>query len=649
MEGENDRVSVPEHPAVDGRITKRPQRAQRMLGRDMDPVENTVTTVRLREVFQDDQESATEPLTRFRAAALRRSVLFAWMIVVVIVAQAVSSNAIADRRLILIAGVFVVVLAGATSANWTEVLAARRGSWAATVWVIFLVVAVGALTANKDLFEVSIPIYSGLAVLTGLILAPVRHGIVSLLSVILMSFGATQAARGPGDVVLPIITIGVVAAATSLIGTEFDREARLGERRLAELVRQQADFERLYAVSATLAGSESLAEGLPQIVGTICRFLAAQVGLVFLYHPEDHTLRVMSPVWVNGHTLEVDAIRMRVAEGGIVSQVFRSGRSILLDRIESNPESYGIIGELGVRQAMIAPLKVEGYNVGAIAVGDPIAGRFEEKQLEDLASLAAPAALVLSQLGRYESAAETTRQMQEVAQMKTDFVSVVSHELRTPLTSIIGSLATLGRPGLNEEIRDELLGSARRQADRLQRLIEDLLMISRIDRNSVPVKLEEVPVKGFLEEVAATVSGIKDLTINVQPADLVIYADPDHLGRVFINLVENAAKYALGSPVELVARAVRSRVDIDVIDHGDGIPLDQVSKVFEAFTQLERSDTRTKGGTGLGLSVVKSLVEAMNGQVTVSETPGGGATFTVSLPPATVAAREPIEPVGAQS
>jgi two-component system OmpR family sensor kinase len=74
-----------------------------------------------------------------------------------------------------------------------------------------------------------------------------------------------------------------------------------------------------------------------------------------------------------------------------------------------------------------------------------------------------------------------------------------------------------------------------------------------------------------------------------------------------------------------------------------------VSKVFEAFTQLERSDTRTKGGTGLGLSVVKSLVEAMNGQVTVSETPGGGATFTVSLPPATVAAREPIEPVAAQS
>ncbi len=595
----------------------------------------------LREAFKSAPHDATEPLIRFRAAALRRSVLFAWVIVVVVTAQAVSRGVVTDRQFLLVVGVFVVILAGATSANWTEVLAASRGKWAATVWIVFMVVTLGALSAHDGLFNVSIPIFSGIAVLSGLVLDPVRHGIVSLLSVVMIGNAAAQAGERPSDIVVPIITIAVVAAATALISTEFDREARLVERRLQQLQRQQADFERLYAVSATLAGSESLAEGLPQIVGTICRYLSAQVGLVFLYHPEDHTLRVMSPVWVNGHTLEVDAIRMRVAEGGIVAQVFRSGRSILLDKVHLNPESYGIIGELGVRQAMIAPLKVEGYNVGAIAVGDPTASAFEERQLDDLGSLAAPAALVLSQLGRYEAAAETTRRMQEVAQMKTDFVSVVSHELRTPLTSIIGSLATLGREGLGPETRAELLGSARRQADRLQRLIEDLLMISRIDRKQVPVKLEEIPVREFLDEISRTVSGIKQLSVSVKPPDLVIYADQDHLGRVFINLVENAAKYALGSPVELVARAVRSRVDIDVIDHGDGIPLDQVSKVFEAFTQLERSDTRTKGGTGLGLSVVKGLVEAMNGQVSVSETPGGGATFTVSLPPATVASKEP--------
>ncbi len=608
-----------------------------MLGGDIGSVENTVTTVTLRDVLRPLTDESNESLARFRAAALRRSVLFAWVIIIVIAAQAVSESVFDSRRFLLTAAVFVIILSGATATNWTDVLIAERGRWAAMLWCVFLLVTVGALSSEPALFSVSIPIFSGLAVLTGLILDPIRHGVVSLLNVGIVTWASVQAGDGVGQIIVPIITIAVVAAATALIGMEFDREARVGQMRLSDLQRQRMDYERLYAVSATLAGAESLAEGLPQIVGTICRFLSAQVGLVFLYHPEDHTLRVMSPVWVNGHTLEVDAVRMRVAEGGVVAQVFRSGRPMLLDRVNESPESYGIIGELGVGQAMIAPLKVEGYNVGAIAVGDPASGSFEERQIADLASLAAPAALVLSQLGRYEAAAETTRRMQEVAQMKTDFVSVVSHELRTPLTSIMGSLGTLDRPGLSDEMKKELMASARRQADRLQRLIEDLLMISRIDRKSVPVKMEPIVVTDFLHDIAKTVSGIENLTVSVQPEDLVIYADSDHLGRVFINLVENAAKYALGSPVELVARAVRSRVDIDVVDHGDGIPLDQVSRVFEAFTQIERSDTRTKGGTGLGLSVVKGLVEAMNGQVSVSETPGGGATFTVSLPPATVA------------
>jgi two-component system OmpR family sensor kinase len=88
--------------------------------------------------------------------------------------------------------------------------------------------------------------------------------------------------------------------------------------------------------------------------------------------------------------------------------------------------------------------------------------------------------------------------------------------------------------------------------------------------------------------------------------------------------------------VEIVARAVRTRVDIDVIDHGEGIPAEARQTIFDPFTQLERSNIRTRGGTGLGLSIVKGLVEAMQGQVGLSETPGGGATFTVSLPPASV-------------
>lgn len=586
-----------------------------------------------------DERSNLQSLTRFRAAAIRRSAFLSWLVLIALVAQAVSRDVIAQPRFLMAASGFVVLLALVTAANWTNLLATGGGPWLAWFFTIATTGVLGTIASIPPMFSATQPLFPGVVVLTGLILEPVRHWIVTTMAVLAMVVAAIAAGVGTtsGDVVplmvIPGTTLLVVAAATGLIGSEFEREARRSNQRLVQLQHQREDFERLYAVSATLAGAESLSEGLPQIVGTICRYLNAQVGVVFLYHPSDHTLKVMSPMWVNGHTLDVGDIKIKMSDRELVPQVFRSGRPLLLDRISENVEHHGIISELGLTQAMIAPLRVEGYNVGVVMVGDPQNGEFQESQLDVFASLAAPAALVLSQLGRYEAAAEMTRRMQEVAQMKTDFVSVVSHELRTPLTSIIGSLDTMVRPELSESATRELLASARRQAGRLQRLIDDLLMVSRIDRNSVPVVFEPIDVRALLEEIAKTVQGIDRITVSVEPDHLIATGDPDHLRRVFINLVENAGKYAPDSPVELVGRQIRNRIDVDVVDHGEGIIVSERERIFDAFSQVERSDTRTRGGTGLGLSIVKGLVEAMHGRVSISDTPLGGATFTVTLPP----------------
>jgi signal transduction histidine kinase len=586
-------------------------------------------------------------VVRFRAAALRRSVGLAWVLMVALVAFAINRTSSAGEvpdLLLYTAGGFVVVLSLATVVNWTELMETPVGPLMAWLWAAMMTVGTGLIAlSDPDLLrDGTFPMYAGIVVLTGLALEPIRHAFVTFLTLLMLLIANLETLRG-GEIDrltevlalgLPTITVMVVAAATGFMGIEFTREAVRSSRRLTELNEQRQDFERLYAVTATLAGAESLNEGLPQIVGTICRYLGAQVGVVFLYHPDDHTLKVMSPMWVNGHTLDVGDIKLPISTGGIVPQVFRSGKPVLLDRVADSPDQFGVIGELGLNQAMVAPLRVEGFNVGAIAIGDPIDGGFEEDKLEVFASLAAPAALVLSQLGRYEAAAEMTRRMQEIAQMKTDFVSVVSHELRTPLTSIIGSLDTVNRPELPEDMAQDLLDSARRQAGRLQRLIEDLLMVSRIDRKSIPVAFETVTLRPLLDDVAATVHGLSELVVSVQPSTLQVSADPDHLRRVFINLLENAAKYAPESPVEVVARPYRGKVDIDVIDHGEGITPGDRARIFEPFTQMERSDTRTKGGTGLGLSIVKGLAEAMNGRVLLSDTPGGGATFTITLEPA---------------
>ncbi len=402
------------------------------------------------------------------------------------------------------AAVFGTVLVAASLVDWNRVMATRNGPWATLTWNMATVLCLAVIATESQLNTVIQPLFFGVVALSGLVLDRFKHLLVSITVVAAMAL-STIVTVFPGVAALgvQILSAAVVAAATALMGHEFEYEAQRSARRLTDLQRQRADFERLYAVSATLAGAESLAEVLPELVGRICTYLNAQVGVVMLYIPETHELKVMNPIWVTGYPLEAGDITISVSTGGVLSQVFKSGKAVLLQRIADKPENYGVLGDLGLNEAMVAPLKVEQFKVGVIAVGDPVEGTFANEQLEALTSLGAPAALVLSQLGRYEAVAEMTRRLEEVAQMKTDFVSVVSHELRTPLTSIIGSLDTVARPELTPETEAarNLLLTARRQAGRLQRLIEDLLIVSRLERNAVPIQLEPVRLLPFLTEV----------------------------------------------------------------------------------------------------------------------------------------------------
>jgi K+-sensing histidine kinase KdpD len=478
------------------------------------------------------------------------------------------------------------------------------------------------------------PILFGIAAVSGLLLVWWAHALVTViigLGVTFIAFSLGEA-NVIGDVLAPVVVIFVVAAATALVGFEFEKEAVTSYGKEAKLEQQRLDFERLYAVSATLARAESLAEIVPHLIGTICKYLDAQVGVVLLHDGDMQRLEVMSPIWVNGYPLDTDPISVEISTPSVVAQTYRAAKPIYVRRVDEDTDSHVLLKDLGLKQALVAPLKVEAMRVGVIVVGDPYEGDFTEEQLDQLGSLAAPAGLVLSQIGRYEAQAEMTRRLEEVAQMKSDFVSTVSHELRSPLTSIIGSLDTVNRPELApaEPTSQQLLISARRQAGRLQRLIEDLLVVSRIDRGAIPVHPEVVAIKEIFDEVNRVVS--IEPKITVEPANLAVMADRDHFLRILINLVENAAKYAPDSPVELYAWQKNQRAMIAVVDHGPGIPEDWRESIFERFTQLDQSDTRSKGGTGLGLSIVKSLTEVMQGSVRIEVTEGGGATFVLDLP-----------------
>ncbi|MFZ0015585.1 MAG: ATP-binding protein [Acidimicrobiia bacterium] len=586
--------------------------------------------------------SVNESMARFRSSLLRRASAVAWVVLIIIGYQAVRSP-LPDGTQLFTEPEFFIPMAGlsallilSTATRWDRMMRSEAAPWAATGWLLGLIAGITALAVIPELNNTATPILFGIAAVSGLLLTWWAHALVTVIIALAVGFisSTIPEANVVGDYLAPIVVVLVVAASTALVGFEFEKEAVTSFGKEAKLEQQRLDFERLYAVSATLARAESLAEIVPHLIGTICKYLDAQVGVVLLHDGEMQLLEVMSPIWVNGYPLDTDPISVEINAPSVVAQTYRAAKPIYVKRVDEDTESHILLKDLGLKQALVAPLKVESMRVGAIIVGDPYEGDFTEEQLEQLGSLAAPAGLVLSQIGRYEAQAEMTRRLEEVAQMKTDFVSTVSHELRSPLTSIIGSLDTVNRPELAppEPTSQQLLISARRQAGRLQRLIEDLLVVSRIDRGAIPVHPETVAVKEMFDEVNRVVSIEPSMT--VEPANLSVLADRDHFSRILINLVENAAKYAPDSTVELYAWQKGQRAMIAVVDHGPGIPDREKENIFERFTQLDQSDTRSKGGTGLGLSIVKSLIEVMHGSVRIEATEGGGATFVLDLPAA---------------
>jgi signal transduction histidine kinase len=588
--------------------------------------------------------STHKAMARFRASLLRRASAVAWVVLIIIAAQAVRSQVYGEAGFWIPMAALIGLLIVSTATRWNRLMATRFAPWIATGWLTGLIVGITGFALLPELAATATPILYGIAAVSGLLLTWWAHAFMTVLIAVAISFVAFNLdnANSYQDILALVLTVAVVSAATALVGMEFEREALRSADRESQIDQQRLDFERLYAVSATLARAESLSEIVPHLVGTICKYLDAQVGVVLLYNASRHRLEVMSPIWVNGFPLDTEPIMVDVTAPGVVAQTYRAGKPIFVREVDNETDAHALLQELGLSQALVAPLKVENLRVGAIIVGDPYTGSFNEDQLEQLGSLAAPAGLVLSQIGRYEAQAEMTKKLEEVAKMKTDFVSTVSHELRTPLTSIIGSLDTVNRPELapTEPTAIQLLATARRQAGRLQRLIDDLLVVSRIDRGAIPVHLESIPVKQAFDEVKRVVSIAPTFTI--EPENLVVEADRDHLSRILINLVENAAKYATDSAVELYAWERPNKAVLAVVDHGPGIPDYEKERVFERFTQIDQSDTRSKGGTGLGLSIVKSLAEVMHGAVRVESTEGGGATFVVELPLAPVMHSGPV-------
>ncbi|MBD2447755.1 two-component sensor histidine kinase [Nostoc sp. FACHB-152] len=221
-------------------------------------------------------------------------------------------------------------------------------------------------------------------------------------------------------------------------------------------------------------------------------------------------------------------------------------------------------------------------------------------------------------------------------EQERQFVSNVSHELRTPLTIVHGYLQSVLRRQSNlTEIQREALTTASAEAERTIRLLQDLLDLARADSGYLHFRLERCVVNDLVAEVVAMAEIYSDRQITIESASqpIVVKADYNRLKQVLLNLTDNAVKYSEPeTPVAVKLHQQGDEAIIQVCDQGYGIPLQHQSRIFERFYRVDEARTSSTGGCGLGLSIVKTLVEGMGGHVTVRSRLGEGSMFTITLP-----------------
>lgn len=239
-------------------------------------------------------------------------------------------------------------------------------------------------------------------------------------------------------------------------------------------------------------------------------------------------------------------------------------------------------------------------------------------------------------------------QANSLQQAQTEFVSTVSHELRTPLTSIKGFADTILRAGDRLDVAQQrrYVGIIKDQADRLTRLVEDILAVSRLESKKLQLTIRAIDPRDAIERVQQNLTDKAKnhkVIVVVAPGTTPVWADADRLEQILTNLIDNAIKYSpSGTTVTVSARSIEKvtasdseMVEFAISDEGVGIPEEHLPQVFSKFGRLDNPLVRQTEGTGLGLYITRSLCLALGGQISVASQPGN-TTFTVKLPAATL-------------
>jgi signal transduction histidine kinase len=337
----------------------------------------------------------------------------------------------------------------------------------------------------------------------------------------------------------------------------------------------------------------------------------------------------------------VKAIPIKPERGNVSGRALLEGRTVHIPDVLADPEyTFTEAQELGgVRTGLGVPMLREGVPIGVFALARSEVRPFTDKQIEMVSTFADQAAIAIENVRLFEEIQEKSQQLAEASQHKSQFLANMSHELRTPLNAVLG---------YTELILDDIYGEApakmRQAIDRIQRngkhllgLINDVLDLSKIEAGQLTLELADYSMQEVVASVHSAVESLAKekhiaLKVELQPKLPPAHGDERKLTQVLLNLVGNAIKFTDEGEVAIKAATANGMITVSVCDSGPGITEADQAKIFEEFQQADSTITREKGGTGLGLTISKRIVELHGGRIWVESSPGAGSTFSFSLP-----------------
>jgi PAS domain S-box-containing protein len=457
--------------------------------------------------------------------------------------------------------------------------------------------------------------------------------------------------RKDGTCVCVLVGTAYLGGANELtVGFILDLTRRKSAEKVLLETEQRAvkEYERLLVRITALAQTLGTARDLQAIFHALRDFAIASVPSVgiflALYDPE-REVRIAAYGWGEGAEVDVSQLPpMPISKDGPNSRAVRTGQVVITDDymalMRGHPTvTVGVDNGLMPQSSLVAPMAVMGRIVGTIEVQSHELAAYSEEHVTAMQMAANLAAVAIENVQLFERESLARAAAEEASRMKDEFLATVSHELRTPLTSMLGWTYMLRSGELDETTRLRAIETIERNVRLQAQIVDDILDVSRIITGKLRMEVQPVELTALIETAinavrpAALAKEIK-IETRLEAGTHPVSGDANRLQQVFWNVFSNAVKFTpREGSVKIHMQRIGSHVEIRVTDTGLGIRKEFLPYVFDRFRQADSSTTRTYGGLGLGLAIVRHLVE-MHGGTVQAESPGEGlgATFILTLP-----------------